>query len=74
MCDVLYKNTEDFEESTFEISHEEDLDESDDMTEDLDVALDLEFENDVTKDTMFILFFLYPEKDSTSNINKTIKR
>ena len=60
VCDVLHKNIEDFEESTFEISHEEDIDESDDLTEDLDPALELEFENDITKDTMFKNF--YPEK------------
>ena len=39
----------------------------DDLIEDLDTVLELELENDITKNTMFKIF--YPDKNSRPNIS-----
>ncbi|GFY04636.1 BED-type domain-containing protein [Trichonephila clavipes] len=57
VCDVLYNKQIDLVENTVEVedkSHEEDNGESDELVEDLDKALDLEFESGVgTTDALF---------------------
>ncbi|GFV68212.1 uncharacterized protein TNCV_1874941 [Trichonephila clavipes] len=63
-------------ENTVEVkdkSHEaEDNGESEELVEDLDKALDLEFESGVGTDALFHV--TYAEKNSITNINKTIKK
>ncbi|GFW06328.1 uncharacterized protein TNCV_38021 [Trichonephila clavipes] len=54
--DVLYNKQIDWVENTVEVedkSHEEDNDESEELVEDLDKALDLEFESGVGTDALF---------------------
>ncbi|GFX69575.1 uncharacterized protein TNCV_1769441 [Trichonephila clavipes] len=75
MCDVLYNKQIDLVENTVEVedkSHEEDNGESEELVEDLDKALDLEFESAVGTDALFHV--TYAEKNSITNINETIKK
>ncbi|GFT80843.1 uncharacterized protein TNCV_2714731 [Trichonephila clavipes] len=75
VCDVLYNKQIDLVENTVEVedkSHEEDNSESEELAEDLDKALDLEFESGVGIDALFHV--TYAEKNSTTNINETIKK
>ncbi|GFY31705.1 uncharacterized protein TNCV_4200161 [Trichonephila clavipes] len=75
VCDVLYNKQIDLAENTVEVedkSHEEDNDESEELVEDLDKALDLEFESGVGTDALFHV--TYAEKNSITNINETIKK
>ncbi|GFS88004.1 uncharacterized protein NPIL_428081 [Nephila pilipes] len=75
VCDVLYNKLIDLGESIVEIedkSHEEDNDESEELIEDLDKSLDLEFEIGVGTDASFHI--TYAEKNSITNINKTIEK
>ncbi|GFS35145.1 uncharacterized protein NPIL_538571 [Nephila pilipes] len=76
VCNVLYNKQIDLGESIVEIedkSHEEeDYDESEELIEDLDKALYLEFESAVGTDASFHI--TYAEKNSITNINKTIKK
>ncbi|GFT46239.1 uncharacterized protein TNCV_3126171 [Trichonephila clavipes] len=53
-------------------SHEEDNGKSEELVEDLDKALDLEFESDVGTHALFHV--TYAEKNSITNINETIKK
>ncbi|GFV66710.1 uncharacterized protein TNCV_3319401 [Trichonephila clavipes] len=73
--DVLYNKQIDLVENTVEVedkSHEEDNGESEELVEDLDKALDLEFESGVGTDALFHV--TYAEKNSITNINETIKK
>ncbi|GFV97261.1 BED-type domain-containing protein [Trichonephila clavipes] len=76
VCDVLYNKQIDLVENTVEVedkSHEEeDNGESEELVEDLDKALDLEFESGVGTDALFHV--TYAEKNSITNINETIKK
>ncbi|GFV15889.1 BED-type domain-containing protein [Trichonephila clavipes] len=76
VCDVLYNKQIDLVENTVEVedkSHEEeDNGESEELVEDLDKALDLEFESGVGTDTLFHV--TYAEKNSITYINETIKK
>ncbi|GFV74980.1 BED-type domain-containing protein [Trichonephila clavipes] len=76
VCDVLYNKQIDLVENTVEVedkSHEEeDNGESEELVEDLDKALDLEFESGVGTDALFHV--TYEEKNSIPNINETIKK
>ncbi|GFU89360.1 uncharacterized protein TNCV_1783421 [Trichonephila clavipes] len=75
VCDVHYNKQIDLVENTVEVedkSHEEDNDESEELVEDLDNALDLEFESGVGTDALFHV--TYAEKNSITNINETIKK
>ncbi|GFT97947.1 uncharacterized protein NPIL_447261 [Nephila pilipes] len=76
VCDVLYNKQIDLGENIVEIedkSHEEeDNDESEELIEDLDKALDLEFESGVGTDASFHI--TYAEKNSITNINETMKK
>ncbi|GFT53265.1 BED-type domain-containing protein [Trichonephila clavipes] len=76
VCDVLYNEQIDLVEKTVEVedkSHEEeDNGESEELAEDLDKALDLEFESGVGTDALFHV--TYAEKNSITNINETIKK
>ncbi|GFX37453.1 uncharacterized protein TNCV_1906031 [Trichonephila clavipes] len=75
VCDVLYNKRMDLAENTVEVedkSHEEDNGESEELVEDLDKALDLEFESGVGTDALFHV--TYAEKNSITNINETIKK
>ncbi|GFX27899.1 uncharacterized protein TNCV_3083221 [Trichonephila clavipes] len=75
VCDVLYNKQIDLVENTVEVedkSHEEDNGESEELIEDLDKALDLEFESGVGTDALFHV--TYAEKNSITNINETIKK
>ncbi|GFY09447.1 uncharacterized protein TNCV_4321261 [Trichonephila clavipes] len=75
VCDVLYNKQIDLVENTVEVedkSHEEDNGESDELVEDLDKALDLEFESGVGTDALFHV--TYAEKNFITNINETIKK
>ena len=52
---------EDLEERTFEtenVSHEEDFNESEELTEDLDKVLQIYFENDIVTDAIFHIAYL----------------
>ncbi|GFT90535.1 uncharacterized protein NPIL_224381 [Nephila pilipes] len=63
VCDVLYNKQINLGENIVEIeykSHEEDNDESEELIEDLDKALDLEFERGVGTDALFHI--TYAEK------------
>ena len=60
-----------FFESENILHEKEDFDESGELTEDLDKVLQLEFENGIATYVMFQI--PYPEKNSTININDTIK-
>ncbi|GFV85989.1 uncharacterized protein TNCV_203691 [Trichonephila clavipes] len=74
VCNVLYNKQIDFVENTVEVedkSLEEDNGESEELVEDLDKALDLEFESGVGTDALFHV--TYEEKNSITNINETIK-
>ncbi|GFX67125.1 hypothetical protein TNCV_590411 [Trichonephila clavipes] len=65
----------DLVENTVEVedkSHEEDNDESEEVVEDLNKALDLEFDSGVGTDALFHV--TYAEKNSITNINETIKK
>ncbi|GFX19513.1 BED-type domain-containing protein [Trichonephila clavipes] len=56
VCDVLYNKQIDLVENTVEVedkSHEEDIGESEELVEDLDKALDLEFESGVGTGALF---------------------
>ncbi|GFX51695.1 uncharacterized protein TNCV_5013981 [Trichonephila clavipes] len=75
VCDMLYNKQIDLVENTVEIedkSHEEGNGESEELVEDLDKALDLEFESDVGTDALFHV--TYAEINSITNINETIKK
>ncbi|GFU33513.1 BED-type domain-containing protein [Nephila pilipes] len=76
VCDVLYNKQIDLGENIVEIedkSHEEENnDESEELIEDLDKALDLEFESGVGTDASFHI--TYAEKNSITNINESIKK
>ncbi|GFS34108.1 BED-type domain-containing protein, partial [Nephila pilipes] len=76
VCDVLYNKQIDLGENIVERedkSHEEeDNDEREELIEDLDKALDLEFESGVGTDASFHI--TYAEKNSITNINETIKK
>ncbi|GFT71633.1 BED-type domain-containing protein [Trichonephila clavipes] len=75
VCDVLYNKQIDMVEHTVEVedkSHEEDNGESEELVEDLDKALDLEFESGVGTDALFHV--TYAEKKSITSINETIKK
>ncbi|GFX70509.1 hypothetical protein TNCV_874831 [Trichonephila clavipes] len=65
----LVENTVEVEDKSHE---EEDNGESEELAEDLDKALDLEFESGVGIDALFHV--TYAEKNSTTNINETIKK
>ncbi|GFY34278.1 BED-type domain-containing protein [Trichonephila clavipes] len=64
----LVENTNEVEDK----SHEKDNEESEELVEDLDKALDLEFESGVGTDALFHV--TYAEKNSITNINETIKK
>ncbi|GFS99900.1 uncharacterized protein NPIL_208571 [Nephila pilipes] len=69
VSDVLYNKQIDLGENIVEIEnkpHEEDNDESEELIEDLDKALDLEFESGVGTDALFHI--TYAEKNSITNI------
>ncbi|GFT76861.1 uncharacterized protein TNCV_4931591 [Trichonephila clavipes] len=76
VCDVHYNKQIVLVENTVEVedkSHEEeDNDESEELVEDLDKELDLEFESGVGTDALFHV--TYGEKNSISNVNETIKK
>ncbi|GFS80610.1 uncharacterized protein TNCV_3870311 [Trichonephila clavipes] len=75
LCDVLYNKQIDLVENTVEVedkSHEEDNGESEELVEDLDKALDLEFESGVGTDALYHV--TYGEKNSITTINETIKK
>ncbi|GFX71065.1 BED-type domain-containing protein [Trichonephila clavipes] len=76
VCDVLYNKQIDLVENTVKVedkSHEEeDNGESEELVEDLDKALDLEFESGVGTHALFHV--TYAEKNSIANINETIKK
>ncbi|GFX20506.1 hypothetical protein TNCV_3488631 [Trichonephila clavipes] len=75
VCDVLYNKQINLVENTVEAevkSHEEGNEESEELVEDLDKALDLEFKSGVGTDALFHV--TYTEKNSITNINKTIKK
>ncbi|GFX53531.1 general transcription factor II-I repeat domain-containing protein 2A [Trichonephila clavipes] len=75
VCDVLYNKQIDLVENTVEEedkSHEEENDESEELVENLDKALDVEFESGVGTDALFHV--TYAEKNFITNINKTIKK
>ncbi|GFU17586.1 uncharacterized protein TNCV_3989081 [Trichonephila clavipes] len=65
----LVENTVEVEDKSHE---EEDNGESEELIEDLDKALDLEFESGVGTDALFHV--TYAEKNSITNINETIKK
>ncbi|GFX37758.1 uncharacterized protein TNCV_3116081 [Trichonephila clavipes] len=65
----LVENTVEVEDKSHE---EEDNGESEELVEDLDKALDLEFESGVGADALFHV--TYAEKNSITNINETIKK
>ncbi|GFU62414.1 hypothetical protein TNCV_319171 [Trichonephila clavipes] len=65
----LVENTVEVEDKSHE---EEDNGESEELAEDLDKVLDLEFESSVGIDALFHV--TYAEKNSTTNINETIKK
>ncbi|GBN99110.1 hypothetical protein AVEN_258687-1, partial [Araneus ventricosus] len=55
------------------ISHkEEDIDESKELIEDLDIELDLEFEGGLATDAM--CHFAYAENNSVNNVNETMMK
>ncbi|GBM14423.1 hypothetical protein AVEN_246587-1 [Araneus ventricosus] len=74
--DVLYNKRVDLGESTVEIENisyeKEGEDESEELTEDLGKALDLEFEGGIARGGIFNID--YAEKNSMTNINRTIKK
>ncbi|GFX47820.1 BED-type domain-containing protein [Trichonephila clavipes] len=75
VCDVLYNKQIDLVENTVEVenkSHEEDNGESDELVENLNKALDLEFESRVGTDALFHV--TYAEKNTITNVNETIKK
>ncbi|GBM41147.1 hypothetical protein AVEN_4170-1 [Araneus ventricosus] len=62
VCDVLYKKIANLRESTVErenISHEkgENIDESEELIENFDKVLDLEFEGGIAADAMFYIAY-----------------
>ncbi|GFT13645.1 BED-type domain-containing protein [Trichonephila clavipes] len=73
VCDVLYNKQIDLVQNTeVEDKSHEDNGESEELVEDLNKALDLEFKSCVGTDALFHV--TYAEKNSITNINETIKK